>query len=503
MSISARLWSGFAALFLLLLALVISHEVALRELASSQRQVAEVAAMAAVTGIEQVGWLDRMRESAAKHAVTGDTGYARLFRSHRDRFDASLRSLDSLPLPPEIRRAVEEAGTIRASLPPLDSLPHGGDEEIGRLRGASLALAEAARSVIRASAREAASAVTRLERVSLGVSAGSLLLGFLVFGLAIRSITGSLGRLGDAAHALAAGDFDYRIEGLSRDREFRRLEQDFNVMIGRLGEIDRLKTDFLSSVSHDLKSPLASMQEIQNLLLERTPGPLTERQERLLRLGARSGERLSAMISQLLDLARMEAGAVRMDVRPEDLAAIARDVAHRARPASWEDAGIAVRTDFPDRLPFEGDAGRIAQVLENLLSNAFRYAPDESEIRVRGWVPDGRPPEVPTGTWEAVVDGRSDRRPILVSVEDRGPGVADEMKSSVFERFVQAGPSSRSTGGVGLGLAICREIVTAHGGRIWVADREGGGSAFRFLLPGSSVADESARHGEGDEGGTR
>lgn len=499
MSISTRLWSGFAALFLLLLALVIWHEIALRELASSQREIADVAATAAVTGIEQVAWIDEMTESAAKHAVTADSGYARRFRVYRDRLDASLRALDSLPLPPKIRRAAEELRTRRVSLPPFDSLSSGSTDEIGRLRAASLALGDSAEAVIEASAREASVAVTRLERISLGVSAGSLLLGFLVFGLAIRSITRSLDRLGDAAHALARGHFEHRIEGMSRDREFRRLEQAFNVMIGRLAELDRLKTDFLSSISHDLKSPLASMQEVQNLLLEQTPGPLNERQERLLRLGARSGERLSSMISQLLDLARMEAGAIRMESGRADLAAIAREVAHRAGPASREDAGATVRTELPPELPFEGDAGRIAQVLENLLSNAFRYAPDDSEIRLVGSRPGRRPPEVPDEAWAAVADSRPERRPVLVSVEDRGPGVPDGLKSSVFERFVQAGPSSRSAGGVGLGLAICREIVTAHGGRIWVADREGGGSAFRFLLPG--CAEDPGRADGGKQGG--
>jgi len=498
MSISTRLWSGFAALFLVLLALVVWHEIALRDLASSQREVSDVAARAAIEGIEQVGWVDGMAESAAKYAVTGDSGYERLFRSHADRLDASLAALDSLALPSRIRQALQEAMDRRAALPALEELGTDASSDLAALRGASLALGDAARGAIRASAGEAAAAVRRLERISLGVSAGSLLLGFLVFGLAIRSITRSVRGLGDAAHALAEGDFEHRIEGLSPDREFRQLEQDFNQMIGRLGEIDRLKGEFLSSISHDLKSPLASMQEVQNLLLEGTAGPLTERQERLLRLGARSGERLSSMISQLLDLARMEAGAIRMRRGREDLAEIARDVAHRARPGASEDEGIRVRVDLPERLPCDGDAGRLAQVLENLLANACRFAPEDSEIRLRGSAPESRPPEVPPETWDAVANGRAGGRPVLLSVEDRGPGVADEDKRAIFDRFVQAGASPRSGGGVGLGLAICREIVAAHGGRIWVADRQGGGSAFRVLLPG--VAD---REGAADavEGG--
>lgn len=486
MSISTRLWSGFAGLFVLLLALVLWHEIALRDLAASQREVSDVAARAAIEGIEQVGWIDGMAESAAKHAVTGDPGYERLFGSHADRLDASLTALAGLALPDGIRHALAETRERRDALPALEDLGADAAADLMPLREASLALGDSARAAIHASAGAAAEAVRRLERISLGVSAGSLLLGFLVFGLAIRSITRSVGRLGRAADALAAGDFEHRIEALSRDREFRRLEQDFNRMIGRLGELDRLKGDFLSSISHDLKSPLASMQEVQNLLLEGTAGPLTERQERLLRLGARSGERLSSMISQLLDLARMEAGAIRMRRDREDLAAIARDVAHRVRPLASEDEGIRVRTELPERLPFDGDAGRIAQVMENLLANAFRYAPEDSEILVRGSAPERRPAEVPPETWDAVADGRPGGDRLLVSVEDRGPGVADPDKEAIFDRFVQAGPSARSGGGVGLGLAICREIVAAHGGRIWVADREGGGSAFRFLLPGAS-----------------
>lgn len=501
MSISTRLWSGFAGLFLLLVALVIWHEIALRDLASSQRDVSDVAATAAIAGIEQIGWVDGMAESAAKFAVTRDSGYARLYRNYQDRLDASLAALDGLALPLRIRSALEETRERRARLPALEELGPDAPADLVTLRLASVALGDSARAEIRASAGEAAAAVRRLERISLGVSAGSLLLGFLVFGLAIRSITRSVRRLGDAAHALAAGDFEHRIEGLSRDREFRRLEQDFNRMIGRLGEIDRLKGEFLSSISHDLKSPLASMQEVQNLLLDGTAGPLTERQERLLRLGARSGERLSSMISQLLDLARMEAGAIRMRRTREDLAAIAREVARRARPAASEDeATIRLRTELPERLPFDGDASRLAQVLENLLANAFRFAPEGSEIRLHGSTPDRPPPDVPAEAWESVANGRPDGRRILVSVEDRGPGVADEHKEAIFDRFVQAGPSPRAGGGVGLGLAICREIVTAHGGRIWVADREGGGSAFRFLLPGADDTEEAAETAGGGVG---
>jgi len=499
-SISTRLWSGFAGLFLLLLALVIGHEIALRDLASSQREVSDVAARAAIAGIEQVGWVDGMAESAAKHAVTRDPGYARLYRSHAGRLDASLAALDSLALPAGIRRALEETRERRAGLPELEELDEEAASTLTPLREASLALGDSARAEIRASAGEAAAAVTRIERISLAVSAGSLLLGFVVFGLAIRSITRSVRRLGDASHALAAGDFDHRIEGLSRDREFRRLEQDFNQMIVRLGEIDRLKGEFLSSISHDLKSPLASMQEVQNLLLEQTAGPLTERQERLLRLGARSGERLSTMISQLLDLARMEAGAIQMRRSREDLAAIARDVAHRARPGASESEGIRLSTDLPASLPLDGDAGRLAQVLENLLANAFRFAPEDSEIRLCGSAQAYRPPEVPAEAWDEVVNGRPGSRPILLSVEDRGPGVADADKAAIFDRFVQAGPSPRSGGGVGLGLAICREIVSAHGGRIWVADRDGGGSAFRLLLPGAEAMEGAAEAVQGGPG---
>jgi two-component system sensor histidine kinase GlrK len=319
----------------------------------------------------------------------------------------------------------------------------------------------------------AAEATTRkAERMALAIAAGAFLASVLLSLALIRAILRPLGRLTEGTRELATGRFAHRLPDVA-PAEFAGVARDFNAMAGRLEELDRLKKDFVSTVSHDLKTPLSSMQETVEVMLEELPGPLTPRQRKLLELNRESARRLSQMLAKLLDLSRLNAeSAPAREVI--DVAAIARDTVERfdvARPGRGPAFELIAP---PSGLWVRGNASGIAQLLENLIENAIKFSPAGTTIRV------------------AVADLPANGT-VLLSVADEGPGVPDADKDRVFDRFHQT-PTGRAVinRGVGLGLSICRHIVDAHGGMIWVADHEPRGAVFCVLLPGPGVSVESA-----------
>ena len=176
-------------------------------------------------------------------------------------------------------------------------------------------------------------------------------------------------------------------------------------------------------------------------------------------------ERLSRLIDQLLDLSRLESGDVPLELEPVKLGPLVEQVLTEVEVARPDRAnGVDVHNEVPSDLPpVEADRERIHQVLFNLLDNAFRFTPSGGAVTVR-----------------AVRENGS----CEVSVEDTGPGIPAEHLPLLFERFYRVDPSrSRDDGGTGIGLAIARSVVEAHGGRIWAESDQGQGSRFRFVLP--------------------
>ena len=225
--------------------------------------------------------------------------------------------------------------------------------------------------------------------------------------------------------------------------------------------VDQLKNDMVSTVSHELKTPLTSIQMAIHLLLEEVVGPLTPKQVELLLAARQDSDRLLAMVNDLLDLTRIEQGRVRLDlvpVAPRDLIgeAIERFEA-RAR-----DAGVALEADAAPDLPeVLADRERIGHVFDNLVGNALRHTGRGGRVRLTARAGDGE---------------------VRLKVADTGEGIPAEHLPHIFEKFYQV-PGSRRGGGVGLGLAIVREIITAHGGQVDVISHPGAGTTFSFTLP--------------------
>jgi two-component system sensor histidine kinase KdpD len=239
-----------------------------------------------------------------------------------------------------------------------------------------------------------------------------------------------------------------------------------------LREADRLKNEFLSTVSHDLRSPLTAIRASVEGLLDRGLRPASSPSQGLLHNIAGQANRLSRLVDQLLDVSQIEAGALRLDREWNELPALLTDAASGISALyGAERLRFAIPPDPP--LLFV-DKDRFVQVLYNLLDNACKYAPPLAAVRIEA-------------TWTATE--------MTIGVADSGPGVAAAERENIFTRFYRAcGSGNAGVRSIGLGLAICRGIVEAHGGKIWVDDNAGAGSVFRFVIP--LVAERATEMGE-------
>jgi signal transduction histidine kinase len=485
MKVATRLSGALAILVALLLVLLAYHVRTLREAVATSFDLSQLSGRVFLSANEQVTRLGEMEENAGKYWVTGDAGYRSLYEEAVGGFEATLAELGAQPLEPQERTAWEELRREWVAFAPrggeLEPPPAGGllqaverldifRAELDVLSHSARRLGDAAHESMEARLDRSARAALHAERLSWAAASIALTLAVLVAVLTVRSITLALRRLRHGTRAVAEGDFEHRLDTEGND-EFADLAHDFNVMTRRLGELDRMKRDFLSKVSHDLKTPLASIQETQRVLLDEVPGPLTRAQRDLLQLGAESGSRLSAMIANILDLSAMEAGAVQLDLRPEPLLALLEQAIREVEPLAAE-REVRIVLETPHATPAVNcDGARIVQLMGNLLENAIKFSPPSGTVTV----------QVPPDNEEGGA--------VTVQVGDEGPGVDPAEQELIFERFYQS-ETGRSVPrrGVGLGLAICREIVSAHGGDIGVETGPDGGSVFSFTLPAGNVS---------------
>ncbi|HJS27134.1 MAG TPA: ATP-binding protein [Actinomycetota bacterium] len=284
-----------------------------------------------------------------------------------------------------------------------------------------------------------------------------------------RGMTQPLRDMAQAAHRMETGDYSQRVTTESRD-EVGQLAVAFNRMSSELESLERLRRDLVANVSHELKTPISALRaHLENLLdgVER-PDPET------LQVMLAQSERLGRLVDQLLELSRLESGDVPLDRGSVELAPLVAEVLSEievARPDRRVRLADAVPEDIP---PLFADRERVHQVLFNLLDNAVRFTPAGGRVTVSASGHNGS---------------------VDVAVADTGPGISPEDLPRVFERFYRVDRSrSRDDGGTGIGLAIARSVVEAHGGRIWAESQPGQGSTFTFELPAAPAPAETRRH---------
>jgi len=229
-----------------------------------------------------------------------------------------------------------------------------------------------------------------------------------------------------------------------------------------LRRTDELRRALINAVSHDLRTPLATIIASADTLRQRNVDWSEDERDGFAAGIADEAHRLNRIVGNLLDLSRIEAGALRPDKRSYDLGALVEDVLGRLRPLTVRHSVVvAIPDDLP---PLRLDYVEIDQVLSNLVENATKYTPPGTEILVRA---------------------RIENRELRLEVADRGPGIPPQALQRLFEAFYRVdGQRAPSTSkGLGLGLAIVRGLVEAHGGRVWAENRAGGGARFVVALP--------------------
>jgi signal transduction histidine kinase len=297
---------------------------------------------------------------------------------------------------------------------------------------------------------------------------GGLLAALILFTGLINSMRAPLGRLVAGARRLAGGDLKTRVE-VGGPVEIATLGNAFNEMANSLerdarerDRVERMKDDFVLTVSHELRTPVTVVKGFAEMLSEQRKS-LNSTQYEAVEVIADSATQLQKMINDLLDLARSDAGKLRIEPEPTSVRSLARRVGRQMRPHFEERDQrftVSVEKDLPD---VEADPDRISQVLANLLMNANKYAPEGSEVRLAA-----------TRVGEEVE----------FAVSDDGPGLGEEELEHVFDRFWRAeSGETQSVGGTGLGLAIAKSLVELHGGAITANSVPGEGATFRFVLP--------------------
>ena len=230
--------------------------------------------------------------------------------------------------------------------------------------------------------------------------------------------------------------------------------------VTRLKEVERLKSEFVMAASHELRTPLTGMGMSIDLLLEHASQGLTEKDRELLQAAHEEVHRMKALVNDLLDLSKIEAGRIELEfekVPVQTLFEHAREVFKDQAEIKYVKLTCEPAGDLPD---VRADANKVTWVLTNLISNALRYVSQDGQIQMMA---------------------KKIGPHVHLSVRDNGPGIPPDYQSKIFQKFVQV--KGRQSGGTGLGLAICKEIVRAHGGTIWVESSPGQGSTFTFTLP--------------------
>jgi signal transduction histidine kinase len=230
----------------------------------------------------------------------------------------------------------------------------------------------------------------------------------------------------------------------------------------QLERANRLKSEFLASVSHELRTPMNAIIGYTKLMLDGLDGELTAQQQTDLFRVAQAADNLLGLINGLLDLAKIEAGKMELNVEEVNIVDVTDEALELVRPRA-DEKGLQVRSLIPPALPnVWADRARVRQVLANMLANAVKFT-ERGSVSVAASAAEG---------W------------VTVSVSDTGVGITPEAQAYVFDEFRQADSSTtRKYGGTGLGLAISKRLVTLHGGRIWVDSELGRGSTFHFTLP--------------------
>ena len=302
----------------------------------------------------------------------------------------------------------------------------------------------------------------------------AVLAAFILGGLFAYGLVRPMRQLTHATTIIARGDLSHRVDINDKD-EIGDLARSFNKMASDLQNAERLRREMTADIAHELRNPLAVLQSNVEAIIDNVLPATPENLQPLLD----QTQLLSRLVDDLRTLTLADAGQLSLDKVEIDIAALTRSVITHFT-ASADSKSISLESDIPNDLPpLTLDPQRIAQVLGNLISNAIRHTPEKGEIKleVRRWKLDGTSP---TSNLQPLISNPQ----LLITVSDSGVGIPPESLPYIFDRFYRVDKSrSRIHGGSGLGLAIAKQLVEAHGGKIWAESEAGRGTSVKFTLP--------------------
>ncbi|REJ79850.1 MAG: HAMP domain-containing protein [Acidobacteria bacterium] len=509
-SLRSRVLLGFLGLVTLFGVAVAYNLQVIERLAASQTELAQVRLEATASALDGERLLLSHADLLRRFAVQRDPAYATRAAQQREEVHALLGRLTELTASTELGERAQLIATRWSELAvrsaTLDQRVLDGENvgaEVRALDGEIEQLTQEldtwASDVVQSIRERAVLNEERAREAALGSWAGTTLALALALVLTIvvaRSITGPLDALADATRELAQGNFRHRVSDPGPE-EIARLASDFNQMAERLGQLDQLKRDFVTAISHDLKSPLASMRDTLELVLDGSLGELSAKQRRMLELNLRSNEALSRMIADLLDLARLESGTVVFESQPVLAPDLVSDALERHQ-TEIERKQLRLVWEARDPVMLCGDGPLLVGALANLIGNAVAHSPDAGTVFLAVKAQGVATPAAGAGASLAVPPSSPDR--VCFVVEDQGPGVPAAERSKIFDRFYRA-PSQRSgPRGTGLGLTLALSIVRAHDGDIEVGEGRSGGSRFVVQLPTRAAADPGGGETAGELG---
>ena len=301
----------------------------------------------------------------------------------------------------------------------------------------------------------------RANNVSIVISVIALSAGLIIAFIITRSIKKPLDIMRAKTVKISQGNFQGDLD-VKSPPVIAELAEAINTMCHKLQEVEEVKSGFFSHMSHELRTPLASIKEGTTMLLEGLGGEISEKQDRILKIIVQESNRMIDLVNSLLDLSKMEAGMLKYQLSSTDLSILVKESLEALSPLA-EAKNISIDNTITNMPSVRVDQERMLQVFRNLIGNAIKFTPEKGRIKIAA---------------------KLKNRFIEVGIYDTGMGIKQEDIERIFHKFQQVIPKEgQKIKGTGLGLATVKQIIIAHGGKVWATSRVGQGSTFYFTLP--------------------